>query len=221
MSAEPEHRIYHFTHVDHLRTIVRQGLLSDAAVQSGGRLDHEAGDHSIKDRRRHRVVPCGPGGVVADYVPFYFAPRSPMLYRITNPNSLESGGVATYGALPHELVYLVTTVERLHSAGLSLVLTDRNAATSVATFSDDPAQWGASDFIDWPLMGQQMWTNTEADPDRMERRAAECLVHGIVPWNLIDQVAVRDQLMSERTRAVLAQAGDLTTVPLLRPAWYF
>ena len=46
---------------------------------SADRLTTEVGQPDIKLKRRHRVVPIDPGGVVADYVPFYFAARSPML----------------------------------------------------------------------------------------------------------------------------------------------
>ena len=74
--------LVHFTHADNLESIVRHGIECDAAMQAG-RLTTEIGNHEIKQRRRARVVPIAPGGVVADYVPFYFAARSPMLYVIT------------------------------------------------------------------------------------------------------------------------------------------
>jgi len=122
---------------------------------------------------------------------------------------------------PYELVYLVTTVETLCTAHLPLVLTDRNAAANVASFSDDPARWFADGFIDWPLMKQAMWKSTAEDPDRMDRRAAECLVHCALPWRLITQLAVHDQAIADRARAALAGAGDNKTVPVLRPTWYF
>ena len=79
-------RLYHFTHVSHLATIVRDGLLCDAQAHVGDRLRIEVGNREIKTQRRQRPVLCGPGGVVADYVPFYFAPRSPMLYAIKGGN---------------------------------------------------------------------------------------------------------------------------------------
>ena len=41
---------------------------------------------SIQDRRSIKSVPCGVGGSLHDYVPFYFAPRSPMLYTIHRGN---------------------------------------------------------------------------------------------------------------------------------------
>jgi ssDNA thymidine ADP-ribosyltransferase, DarT len=79
----------HFTHIDNLPQILTTGALS-ADVNVGGRLVREVGDRTIKAARRCYVVPCGPGGHPADYVPFYFAPRSPMLYRIA------CGGVEHY-----------------------------------------------------------------------------------------------------------------------------
>jgi hypothetical protein len=186
-----------------------------------GALDYEAGDQVIKDRRRDRAVPCGFGGVVADYVPFYFAPRSPMLYRITNPRRQTSGGVVTYNGSPHELVYLISSVERLHEAGLTVVLSDRNAVIDYAVFRDDPAQWFITGFIDWPLMEAKYWNNTADDPDRRERRMAECLVHRGVPWAAISGVAAHDEVIAERAAAALGSAGEIATTVALRPEWYF
>ncbi|MGF0313829.1 DarT ssDNA thymidine ADP-ribosyltransferase family protein [Rhodococcus sp. IEGM1428] len=46
-----------------------------------------------------------PGGCVADYIPLYFAPRSPMLY------SLKMGNVPTFQGDTHDFVYIVTSTE--------------------------------------------------------------------------------------------------------------
>ena len=78
----------HFTHVDNLRQILADGVLySDVLV--GSRLRTEVGDRQIKADRRRYPVTCEPGGYPADYVPFYFAPRSPMLYRIARGGVLQ------------------------------------------------------------------------------------------------------------------------------------
>ena len=75
--------LFHFTHVDNLPAVLDAGaILSDTVVVANGLLANEAGDPEIKQRRRERVVTCPPGGVVADYVPFYFAARSPMMYKL-------------------------------------------------------------------------------------------------------------------------------------------
>lgn len=207
-------RLYHFTHIDHLVSIVRDGLVADTAAQRARVLRHEAGDPAIKERRRRARVPVGEGGVVADYVPFYFAPRSPMLFR------LFKGGVTTYDSDQQDLVYLCSTVERLEALGAAAVITDRNAAVRIADFSDDGARWRVDGFVDWDLMGATWWNNTEQYPDRVERRMAECLVHKRVPWEAILAVGTIDDQRAASVRQILGSAVDPPKV-IVRPEWYF
>lgn len=203
--------IYHFTHIEHLPTIAQHGLLADSLAKAAGHLTHEAGDPGIKEWRLRRVVEAGPGGVVGDYVPFYFAPRSPMMFK------LHRGGVPEFTGSTSDLAYLVTTVERVVEAGRQAVLTDRNAAKAVAAFSADAADW--DDLIDWPLMSAYMWSNTSDDPERQERRMAECLVHESVAWNLIQRIVVRDERRKSRVGAILPPG---VACPInVRPDWYF
>jgi len=78
----------------------------------------------------------GPRGVVADYLPFYFAPRSPMLYAIARDNVPEyTGGV-------DPLVYLVTTADRLGQLRLPMLFIDRNAVLATAHFTPSLADLG-------------------------------------------------------------------------------
>ena len=65
-----------------------------------------------------------------------------------------------------------------------------------------------------------MWNNTGNEPDRMERRMAEMLVHDAVPFSLVVEIAARSE-------AMLAQVNDLLASVEHRPAlavrtnWYF
>jgi hypothetical protein len=108
--------------------IIATGLVSDLSARSDGSVRIDVGEPSIKVARRQRVVRSSPGGVVADYVPFYFAPRSPMI------SSNHHGRVATYQAGCERLIHLVTTLERLTEVGLTWVVSDRNAALAYAEF---------------------------------------------------------------------------------------
>ncbi|MCM3922609.1 DUF4433 domain-containing protein [Frankia sp. AiPs1] len=202
----------HFTHIDHLATIMRLGLQSDTEVRRQGLLRTEVGDRGIKRKRRERRVPVPPGGVVADYVPFYFAACSPMMYVI------HRGGVPTYNGGCDDLVYLVTTVRRIAELGLARVYTDRNAVRRSARFTIDDGELGS--FIDWDLMQAKMWADTEAEPDRKERRMAECLVHERVPGVAFTEVVARTPDRERRARAVLATVGAKAGV-VVRPDWYF
>ncbi|QYG12081.1 DUF4433 domain-containing protein [Microbacterium sp. PAMC22086] len=207
--------VYHFTHVDHLSTIVEHGLLSDASAAAGSLLTTEVGNRGIKDQRRRCAVPVPPGGFVADYVPFYFAPRSPMMFAIA------SGNVPSYLGGTARLIYFVTTLERLEAAGCQPVLTDRNAALNYAEYRvfdlGDPIDDG---FVDWDLMRARYWANTDAEPERRERRMAEALAYDRVPWEAIGAVRTQNETVADEVREVLAGFGS--TVPVdVRAPWYF
>jgi len=204
--------VYHFTRVEHLASIIESGLQPDSTV--GGRLQVEVGHAGIKSRRALRPVPVAPGGFVGDYAPFYFAPCSPMMY------SIHRGNVPNYSDGCSRLIYLVTTVERLHRLGAAIVLSDRNAVYQYAEFRRFRSSWPSDDFIDWPLMRARWWNNTADDPDRMERRMAECLVHGEVPWTAFTEVHARSRAVAaEADRALSAASAAIRTT--VSPQWYF
>ena len=62
-------------------------LYSDAVMSTRGPIGTEIGYEHIKERRREAHVRSCPGLRVGDCVPFYFCPRSPMLYTITRGTS--------------------------------------------------------------------------------------------------------------------------------------
>jgi hypothetical protein len=198
-----------------LATVIEQGLMSDAVAHAAGVLSVEVGDLGIKGSRRARAVPVPPGGVVADYVPFYFAPRSPMMF------SISRGNVASYLGGTARLIYLTTTLERLHKTDCQPLLTDRNAALRYAEYRlFDPSDPVDDDFIDWDLMGQRDWYNTPDEPQRKERRMAEALVHERVTWEAISGIATQSEIVAAEVRAILGVAH--VNVPVnVRPSWYF
>jgi len=62
--------IYHITHIDNLPGIIEAGglLANNSAAENGFvNIAHE----SIQQRRHSKQVPCGPGGLLHDYAPFY------------------------------------------------------------------------------------------------------------------------------------------------------
>ena len=98
--AEP--KIYHIVHVDRLASIVADGALwSDAALQRRARPGTVIGMSAIKRRRLTNPVKCRPGLNVGDCVPFYFCPRSIMLYVLHMANSPELDYRGGQGPIVH------------------------------------------------------------------------------------------------------------------------
>ena len=87
VGAPAQPKIYHITHVDNLPHIIADGhLCSDAKRIKDGTANTNIGLTSLKSSRLALPVRCHPGTSVGDYVPFYFGPRSVMLFVIHKAN---------------------------------------------------------------------------------------------------------------------------------------
>lgn len=97
--------IYHITDLANLRRIVAAGgLHSDVAMAEH---DPEViGYDHIKKRRATEIqVECCGNRFVGEFVPFYYCPRSPMLYTINKGNTGRPAGCQ------RTIIHLVSSVE--------------------------------------------------------------------------------------------------------------
>jgi hypothetical protein len=166
---------------------------------------------SVQRRRARRHVPYKPYGTVHDYVPFYFAPRSPMLYTIVQ------GNVHSYSEGQDPLVYLVSTVQAIHEAHLQFVFTDGHCIIEYTNFYDDLADLSQ---IDWSLMRAHYWANTPDDSDRVRRRQAEFLVYRACPWHLITEIGVINREIKKVVVDSLERSSYKPPV-IVRNSWYY
>ncbi len=78
---KPPTRLFRIVHIDNLASIVEaNGILAPNRPASAATRYVAIHHVSVQDRRARTAVPCGPGGVVHDYVTFYFTSLTPMLY---------------------------------------------------------------------------------------------------------------------------------------------
>jgi hypothetical protein len=204
--------IYHITAIENLHLVLEAGELRAKRI-----LDQQATGYtniahqSIQDRRAHIRVPCGPRGWLHDYVPFYFAPRSPMLYTISR------GNVAGFAGGQGSIIHLVSSAQAVQEAGLRFVFTDGHGIMAFTDFYDDLAQL---DEVDWPLMRAQYWADTDDDLDRKRRRQAEFLVQFRFPVSLIGAIGVINQQRKTATEQLLAAHG-LDIDVSVQHGWYY
>ena len=202
------------TRIERLASVVEHGLLPDNVCRKRQVGGVEIGYDHIKRRRAQRPVPCGGGGTLGDYVPFYFAPRSPMLFAVTR------GLVSAEAANTERIVYLVSSTQTLREAGLTVVVSNRHAELGYAELTDRDEDLDDDNFVDWPLMTATYWNNTPNDPDRKERRQAECLVQPRVSWQFIEGIVTKTEGARAEVRRSLATACEHPPV-VVRPDWYF
>jgi len=88
MPVPAQPKIYHIVHVDRLASIVNEGCLwSDAEVQNRQPSGTTIGMEDIKLRRLTELTLGSHSGLfVGECVPFYFCPRSVMLYLLQMRN---------------------------------------------------------------------------------------------------------------------------------------
>jgi len=204
--------ICHITHLRNLASILRDGgLKTNAQVRRQGIGYTNIAHQNIQDRRQSTPVPCGPGGCVHDYVPFYFAPRAPMLYVINR------GGVESYREGQGPVLHLVSTAQAVQAAGLGFVFTDGHGIMAMTEFFDDLADL---DKVDWKVMKMKYWNDTPEDGDRSRRRQAEFLVYGFFPWTLVQEIGVMTPAIAAQVTQAL-QGQPHRPAVVVRRGWYY
>ncbi|HEU4663732.1 MAG TPA: DUF4433 domain-containing protein [Dokdonella sp.] len=205
--------IYHITHLDNLPGIIAQGgLLADTAIRQRALAPRSIAYRHIKDRRNRTPVPIAPGGCVSDYVPFYFCPRSPMLYAI------QSGQVEGYPGGQTHVLHLLADAEAIEADGHACLHTDGNAASQPLTFHEGTGTLAST--LSWDVIRSTSWGNTAEDNDRKRRKQAEFLVWQRVPWHAIVAIGVIDEATAQRARDAIAGAAHRPVVTVHRD-WYY
>lgn len=211
MPPDPTY-IFHITALENLQKILAAGeLRAKRTLEQEDTGYTNIAHETIQDRRNHKPVPCGPGGVLHDYVPFYFGPRSPMLF------TLSRGNVEGFAGGQQSIVHLVSTVQDVQASALRFVFTDGHGIMELTDFYDQLAQL---DEIDWPLMRAHYWADTDDDPDRKRRRQAEFLVHESFPVGLIRGIGVMNHQVKEEAETLIRGLG-LKIPVAVRTNWYY
>jgi hypothetical protein len=205
--------IYHITSVKNLPLILSSGgLMAKSKLTKQDISYTDIAHQSIQDRRAQISVPSQTGGMLHDYVPFYFAPRSPMLYAI------HCGSVQGYEGGQNQVIHLRYMVEDLAKAKIPFVFTDGHAAMKFSMFYDDLESLSSA--IDWPLMRSNFWADTPEDGDRKRRRQAEFLVHDFCPWEIICEIGVQNSQIQQEVEEMLSNADHSTPVKVYA-GWYY
>lgn len=213
MSLEDDTYIYHFTHARNLPGILRAGCIYCKSRLPEGSQEVDASHYDIQVQRGNKRVNCGPGGVLHDYVPFYFAYRSPMMY------ALACGNVEGYGSDTIPLIYVVTSVQRIRESGLGFVFSDGHPTKAFSRIYENTPHL---DKVDWEIMDAWYWNDTKEDPDRKRRRQAEFLIHGSFPWDSVEFLAVKNVTLKERLEDYLRREWPHRIKPVrVEAGWYF
>lgn len=201
--------IYHITDASNLPHILAAGgLHSEANLHMAGVQPTVIGHSNIKQRRLQEItVPCCGNRFVGEFVPFYFCPRSPMLYTINRGNTGRAPGCQS------QIVHLVSSMKTAIELGRDWAFSNGNAGAYLTDFFADEAELSQ---LDWGIIGSTEW----AGEFRRGKKAAEFLVADFFPWSAVRAIGCYNAA-TMRTVEMMLQGQANPPKLAVRPDWYY
>ena len=164
-----EHRIkyaFRMVHIDNISHVNRYGFIHKDSKYA--KPDYvPIGDQSIINIRESVHFPGF--GSIGQCIPFYFGPRSPMLYVIQNGFN----NVTRYS--PEKLVYCIVLLEDLIKDNIDCIFTDGHALSGLTTIYPKEELSNINNLIRYSDVYTKYWISEE-DRDLKRRKEAEILV---------------------------------------------
>lgn len=150
--------------------------------------------------------------MVGDCVPFYFCPRSVMLYMINQANNSQLGYKGGQSQIIHLEADLRKTVAWASANSLKWAFTLSNAGSFYFESRNSISELNS---VDWSAVNARQWQMV------MEKKQAEFLIENQFPWSLIERVGImQDVAFGQRVGAILTQSAHRPTFNYM-PDWYY
>jgi ssDNA thymidine ADP-ribosyltransferase, DarT len=213
--------VFHITAIKNLPDIATaKGLVCKKTLDGNSAAYQSIAYANLQNRRASKVVRAQQ--TLHEFVPFTFAPRSPMLSAIHN------GNVQGFNGTQNDIAHLVSDAQTAANASLDFLISDFHAVVAYATFYSALSDL---DKIDWALFfeaprigGYSRWWFSDANKQRYlkrsETRQAEFLVHGMFPLTLIREIGVANDSIASKVTQDLQRVGWQVPVRA-RPEWYY
>lgn len=163
--------LYRITHIENIPHVLRYGITHSSSPNANPAFV-PIGDKSLITTRSQFVL--SNGSRLGEYIPFYFGTRMPMLYVIQNGFNLVTPTPA------NEIVYCVTSVQKILDNNLKYIFTDGHAVDSFSTQYDLADIGNIDNLLDMKAIQARYWKD-ENDLDLKRRKEAEFLVLGDIP----------------------------------------
>lgn len=211
MPAQP--KLYHIVHVDRLASIVADGCLwCDAEIDRRAPPGTTIGTSAIKQRRLAELtLSSHPDLHVGDCVPFYFCPRSVMLYLIHRANDEDLAYHGGQGPIIHLEADLYAVVAWANEQRRRWAFTLSNAGSR---FFEDRCDIAQLNEIDWDAVQATKWQQCK------EGKQAEFLLEHSFPWQLVERIGVYSRAIYQQVAHALPANGHRPAVEMLA-GWYY
>ena len=173
-------RMVHWQNVEH---ILKHGMCCKGHELEDPNYINIGHRQLIADRHDY-PIPISDAGTLGQYVPFYFAGHSPMLYLI------QHGYAGVTQRSQEDIVFIAVSFQKVKDYQLEFVFSDRNAKISLANFYNDETGF---EKLNWDVIQNRDWANTEEDFERKDLKQAEFLIRSFVPVKCIAYLIVKTE----------------------------
>lgn len=213
MTVPVQPKIYHIVHVDRLTSILSSNeLLCDERIIAQNAAGTTIGMSNIKQRRLTELtLSCYPDLYVGQCVPFYFCPRSIMLYVIHCANSDELAYRGGQGPIIHLQADLNSCVKWASENGRRWAFTLSNAGSN---YFEDRNSLLDLPQLEWDAINATSWQRCQ------EGKQAEFLMENSFPWHLIESIGVQSNIIYTKVVNILKSAAHKPPVSV-NAHWYY
>ena len=104
-----------------------------------------------------------------------------------------------------DLLYLVSSTQRLDEQALDFVVFDRNATLTTAQSYSKDQPWAHA--LDWEAIKSKNFQHDPARPDRKNKQQAECLIYNSASINSLLGIVAMNEKVNEELKSKIARAG--------------
>ena len=203
--------IFRITHIKNIPWILEHGLHCQSSSVQDPNYTQIGRPEIIQSRDERKFEHGGKVCLLKDYVPFYFTPRSPMLLNI------KTGWDGLILRPMEEVVFIVSSFQKLKDNNVEFLFSDRNACLKNATFSSDPKD--LQQFVPWADLQNSNFMRDPNRPENVERYMAEALVHKHLPVGGIEAIVCQSE-KAVKTVDVLVKKHNLVIRISAQAHWY-
>lgn len=170
------------------------------------------GMSSIKQRRLTELTLSTYSDLfVGQCVPFYFCPRSVMLYMMYMGNSPDITYQGGQDNIIHLEADLMASVAWANTNGKRWVFTSSNAGSR---YFEDFNDLACLSRIDWSVVSSSQWSHAR------DKKQAEFLCEHFFAWELIERIGVIDLNISSQVQSILNTTAHRPRIEI-KSDWYY
>ena len=118
--------------------------------------------------------------------------------------AIAKGSVTDYLGTQREIIYLVSSTQKIVDAECAWCFTDGHAVEAITEYYNDSE---SLEELDWAAIDAFDFRSTVSDPDKLEKQA-EFLVHNNVPWMCVESITVKDLGMKTIIEKILNETNS-------------